>query len=147
METESVPSSDEKLMSALAHILGIIVAFIVWALQKDKSRFVRFQTLQAMAFDAVVMVASMFTFFCLFAVLFIGMFGSMFSMMNNPASIEDVGVFFLFPSMMPLFVFACVFPFSFAVLVVRLIAAASVLNGRDFRYPILGRKVEEFLKG
>ena len=149
MESESVstaPSSDEKLLSAVAHLLGMLVALIVWILQKDKSRFVRFQSLQAVAFGAVVMVASLFISFCTVAVVFVGLFGLMFSALSDPSSVENFKYFFLFPFMMPFGIFACAFPFSFAILLVRLIAAVSVLSGRDFRYPLLGRKVEEFLK-
>jgi uncharacterized membrane protein len=150
MESEvvsSAPTSDEKLMSALAYFLGAIVALIIWAIQKGKSRFVRFHALQALAFDTVVMVASFFISFCLMTAIFTSMFGLMFNAVSDPASFEQAPYFFLFPAMMPFGVFACVFPFSIVILVIRLFAAGSVLSGRDFRYPILGKKVEQFLKG
>ena len=50
------PTSDEKMMGALAHVFGPLAAIIVWAIQKEKSRFVKFQALQALAFDMIVAV-------------------------------------------------------------------------------------------
>ena len=38
-------SSDDRIMAALAHFLGLFGALIIWATQKDKSRFVKFQAL------------------------------------------------------------------------------------------------------
>jgi uncharacterized Tic20 family protein len=146
MQPESVPTSDEKMMGALAHLLGLVVALVVWAVQKEKSRFVRFQAIQAMAFDGVIMVVSTVSFFCLFTLMSLGMVGSLISTINDPASINDFPMLFLFPTIMPFLIFTCIFPLSFVMLIVRLIAAISVLNGRDFRYPLIGKWTEKFLK-
>ena len=146
MQPESVPTSDEKMMGALAHLLGLVVALVVWAVQKEKSRFVRFQAIQAMAFDGALMVVSTVSFFCLFTLMSLGMVGSLISTINDPASINDFPVLFLFPTIMPFLIFTCIFPLSFVMLIVRLIAAISVLNGRDFRYPLIGKWTEKFLK-
>ena len=47
----STPGSDERLMAALAWLLGPLVAFLVWLLQREQSRFAAFQALQALLFD------------------------------------------------------------------------------------------------
>jgi hypothetical protein len=39
----------------------------------------------------------------------------------------------------------CIFPFSLAILVARIVAVVSVLSGKNFHYPILGTQVEKFL--
>jgi len=41
--------------------------------------------------------------------------------------------------------FTCIFPFSIAYLVARVVAMMSVLSGNNFHYPFLGTKVEKFL--
>lgn len=48
MEAAASPetSSDERLMAAVSHLFGLLVAIIVWATQKEKSIFVRFQAVQ-----------------------------------------------------------------------------------------------------
>jgi uncharacterized Tic20 family protein len=139
-------SSDEKLMGALAQVFGPLAAIIVWAIQKDKSRFVKFQALQALAFDVIVAVIMGAFFFCIFGVVFLGMSGSMFAVMNNPSSVNEVTPFFFLPFMFPFMIFGCIFPFSFALMVVRIIAAISILNGRNYHYPVIGKWLDNFLE-
>lgn len=146
MESNAPRTSDERLMAAVSHLLGMVVALTVWATQRERSRFVRFQSIQALAFDGALMLVSTVIFFCLFAVMMLGMLGSMAAAFNDPTSMDSIGVMFLFPSLTPFLVFACAFPLSFTVLVVRMYAAFSILNGRDFRYPIIGKWTESFLE-
>lgn len=143
--TNVSPTSDERMMGALAHFFGVIGALIIWAIQKDKSRFVRFQAAQALAFHFTVMLLMGVIFFCFFGVMFIGMFGTIFATANSTTSPGDFSRFMAFPMMLPFLMFTCIFPFSFALLIVRIVAALSVLNGNNFRYPFLGVKVERFL--
>lgn len=139
------PNSDERMMGALAHFFGIIGAVIIWAIQKDKSRFVRFQAAQALAFDFVTTLLMFIIFFCSFGVMFLGMFGTIFAAASSSPSSESVSPFMMFPFMFPWLMFACIFPFSITLFVARIIATISVLNGNNFRYPWLGAKVENFL--
>jgi uncharacterized Tic20 family protein len=143
-ETSLSPTSDERMMGALAHFFGAIAALIVWVTQKDKSRFVRFQAAQAMAFDFAVMLLMGVVFFCLFGAMFIGMFGTMAVALNSTAP-ENVIPFPIFPFMLPSLMFTCVLPFSLAFLIARVVAVVSVLSGNNFHYPFLGAKVEGFL--
>ncbi|RPI95917.1 MAG: DUF4870 domain-containing protein [Chloroflexi bacterium] len=144
-ETSLSPTSDERMMGALAHFFGVIAALIVWVTQKDKSRFVRFQAAQAMAFDFAVMLLMGVVFFCLFGAMFVGMFGTMAVTLNSSTSPENVSPFLMFPFMFPSLMFSCILPFSLAFLIARIVAAASVLSGNNFHYPFLGAKVEGFL--
>lgn len=139
------PTSDERMMGALAHFFGVIGALIIWAIQKDKSRFVRFQATQALAFDFIVMLLMGGLFFCLLGVMFIGMFGTIFATLNSTTSPEDFSRFMVFPMLLPSLMFTCIFPFSFTLLIARIVATVSVLSGNNFHYPFLGAKVEKFL--
>ena len=140
------PSSDEKLMGALAHLFGPLVALIVWSTQKDKSRFVKFQALQALAFDVILIAVMGVVLFCAFGVMFAGIFGSMFVTLGNASSPDAVPPFFILPFMFPMLMSACILPFSLLILTARLIASISVLNGRNYQYPLLGKWLENFLK-
>jgi uncharacterized Tic20 family protein len=144
-ETNITSNSDERMLAALSHFLGLIVALIIWATQKDKSRFVRFQAVQALAFDLAVMLLMGILFFCLFGTMFIGMFGMMFTAVNNSTSPQNFSPFVMFPFMFPSLMFTCILPFSFAFLIAKIMAAVSVLNGNNFHYPFLGNQVEKFL--
>ena len=70
--TTPVTTSDERVMAALAHFFGLIAALIVWVLNKDKSRFVRFQALQALALDGLWMVLSLGLTTCLMMGILLG---------------------------------------------------------------------------
>lgn len=143
--SELPPTSEEKLMGALAHFFGMLAALIVWALQKDKSRFVKFQALQALLFDFTVATLFGILFGCLFLLAMLGMSGSMFFFMSKASSSSDIVPLFFLPFLFQSTVFACIFPISLILTVIRLVAALSVLNGREFRYPVLGRWLENFL--
>ncbi len=144
-QTELSPTSDERMLAALAHFFGIIGALVIWVMQKDKSRFVRFQAAQALAFDILVTLAMMGLSFCLVGMMFIGIFGTIFASANSSASPENFSRFLVFPFLFPTLIFTCIFPFSLALWVARIAAAVSVLSGNHFRYPLLGARVEKFL--
>lgn len=139
------PTSDEQMMAALAHFLGLIGSLIIFVIQKDKSRFVRFQAAQALAFDLITMLFFFVLFFCMFGVVFLGMFGTIFAGLNNPAQSENASWFVILPTLLPVGMFICIFPFSLALFVTRIVATISVLSGNNFHYPWLGTRVEDFL--
>lgn len=138
-------TSDEKLMGGVAHIFGPLVTIMVWATQKDKSRFVKFQALQALAFDLCIVIIGGHVFFCLFGFIFLGMFWTMFTTLDNASSSNEFMSLFALPFMFPFVTFACVAPVSIGILVVRLIAGISVLNGRNYKYPVVGKWLENFI--
>lgn len=145
--SETPYTSDEKLMSAVAHFFGPLVAIIVWITQKEKSRFVKFQALQALAFDMMLFLVTGVSSLCIFGAMFLGISASMLGAFNTSSAPEDIVLlFFMAPFMFPFLTFACILPFSLLITVVRLIASISILNGRDYRYPFVGKWVENFLR-
>jgi len=73
MEQESLATKatqDERIMAALAHasailpFWGLIGAIVIWATQKEKSRFVGFQALQVIAYQIVLILFSFLGFGC-----------------------------------------------------------------------------------
>ncbi len=146
-DTTVSPTSDEKMMAAIAHLFGPLGAIIVWAIQREKSRFVKFQSLQALAFDGIAMITMAVFFFCFFIIAFLGMSGFMVSAMNDPSSQKNFGIVFGAPFIFQFAIIACIFPISFLLLCVRFIAVISVLNGKAYHYPVLGAWIEKFLEG
>src|SRR5690349_19436944 len=63
----------------------------------------------------------------------------------NSSSPEDAANMFILPMIMPFMMFGCIMPMSFLSLIPRLVASVSLLNGRDFRYPVIGKWLENFL--
>ncbi len=138
-------TSDERVMAALSHFFGIIAALIVWATQKEKSHFLRFQALQAMAFDMVFIVLYVLLMFCAVGVVFVTiMAGAWFTTQSTSADN-------LFPALelgllAPWGMFACIMPLVLVAMLVRIVAAVSVATGHDFRYPLIGARVDAFLR-
>lgn len=143
-QKQSPFSSDERMLAALAHLFGIVVALIVWVTQKDKSPFVKFQAIQAIGFDLVWMVIGMLASFCYVGVMFAGMFLMIFGTASAPESFDPALV--VLPAMFPLAIFCLIMPIGLLNLGLRLFAAISVFQGKDYRYPFIGKQVEKFLQ-
>lgn len=142
---DPLKTSDERLMAALAHLFGPVIAFFIWATQREKSEFVKFQSLQALAFDITLTITSGVLFFCLFGLVSAGMVGWMYPSMGNTPTQDTFMPIFMYPAIFPLIMVSCIFPFSLLITGVRFIAFISILNGRNYKYPIIGRYVENFL--
>lgn len=71
INNESMPTSDERTMALLSHLSlilgGILLPLIIWATQKDKSKFVRFHSLQSIFFH--LSIAAVIIFFVFFFVI------------------------------------------------------------------------------
>ena len=121
-------TSDERVMAALAHFFGLIAALIVYVVNKDKSRFVRFQALQALALDGLWMVLGFGLTMCLTMGMLVGIALGFAAVVNDPQSSEAVAPI-LFGAMMPWLMFACIMPFS----LVYFIALADRVHIRGLR--------------
>jgi uncharacterized Tic20 family protein len=56
------PTQDDRIMAALSHItvilpfFGVVAPIIIWVTQKEKSQYVAFQALQALAYQLSLIV-------------------------------------------------------------------------------------------
>jgi uncharacterized Tic20 family protein len=149
IEQPQLPTSDERLIAALSHFLGFIIALIVWATQKDKSRFVRFQAIQAMAFDFIVSVITFIFVGCLmvlvFGLLALGVGNiAVLSNQSNP-SVEPFRILISLMAALPFLIPCIIIPLVVIIFVARLIATIQTFQGKDFHYPWLGAWVERSL--
>jgi uncharacterized Tic20 family protein len=136
-------SSDEKIMAALVHgsvflmFLGPIVPVIVWASQRQKSRYVSFHALQAMGYQALIfwlwIVVMILVVIC--SVLLIPLSGALMRDAQDPV----VPFLFQIPIMLGIF---GVMGLTF---ITGIVGAVFCLVGRDFRYPFLGKWLEQYL--
>jgi len=141
--SEPQRTQDERIMSALSHgsiVLfgtGVIAAIVIWVTQKEKSAYIAFQALQATVYQLIGLVVVMLGWCCWTALYFL-------SMIPLIAAADSGGdppaVFWL--SLMLMFV-----PLAVMGLWVLggLWGAVRTLQGRDFRYLILGDQVERWL--
>lgn len=148
-QNPSIPASDDRLLAGLSHLLGFIVALIVWATQKDRSSYVRFQAVQAMAFDFVATSMAILLAGCVFlasfAIIFLGTGGMAVASDQGSISPDASGPLFALMFSLPFFLPCLIILILGAILVARLVAAIQTMQGKDFRYPVLGRWVEKYL--
>jgi uncharacterized Tic20 family protein len=140
----SKPNQDERIMAALAHGstilfgMGFIAAVAIWASQKEKSRYVAFQALQALVYQFAGIVVAMLSWCCWLALYFLS-FVPLMAAAEQGAS--DPPLYFL-ASMLLMFV-----PMALMGLWMLggLWGAVRMLQGRDFYYLVLGQQLERWL--
>ncbi|MBI5877532.1 MAG: DUF4870 domain-containing protein [Chloroflexi bacterium] len=151
LTTPAEPSQDDRIMAALAHatalvpMMGLIVPIVIWATQKDRSPYLRFQAIQATAYQIAIVVlsfAGMFCYFCSF-------FGTFALTMGGVALFGDKG-----GELPPVVGFGMLAPFivlliyigsQVAMVAYGILGGVLTLTGHDFRYVWLGRRVEAYL--
>ena len=147
-------TQDEHIMAALAHasvilpFWGLIGALVIWATQRDKSRFVAFQALQAVTYQLVLVVCGllgfgcyMCSFFGIFLVVPVGIFASE----NAAASDTIAGWLAAITGLFPFCIMGIFTLLGLAYVIYGLYGAVRALQGHDFRYVIIGRRLEQYL--
>lgn len=131
-------SKEEKLMALLSHLsifipnIGILAPIVIWVTNKEKSDFVRFNTLQAIFFQLIFFVLMMLFIF----VGIILMLASIpwFDLSSN----AEPGIV-LFLSMVFMFMF---FPLWIIFGIYAVVASIKSYKGKMFKYAIIGRIIE-----
>jgi uncharacterized Tic20 family protein len=143
---ETKPSTEERVMAAIAHCLVIVVyglgavgAVVIWLLQKEKSKYVAFQALQAAVYQLVGLLVQLIGWSCwgcLYGLSFIPMIANAEKYKEAPPPI----FFFISLGLM-------VLPLGLMGLwmLYGLWGALRAFQGRDFRYIVLGRMLERYL--
>ncbi len=120
-------SPDERFWSGLAHLgyllggMGLLIAFVIYFVQRERSYFVANHARQAIGFQLAVMVSRW-----LLAILGLGSFGLL-----RP----------VFPGRFGLALIA--FAFYVALAVLAVVAAVNAFRGRHYRYPLIGDWIPE----
>jgi uncharacterized Tic20 family protein len=161
MEKQSAgdrPPQDERILAALAHasvilpLWGLIGALIIWATQREKSRLVRFQALQGAAYQLTLVLCGFLCLAC-YMCSFLGTF--LVPIAATPlgllaaeggSEINIVGLLLPMLSMFVPFVVVGVLALvALAFVLYGLYGAVQVLQGHDFRYVIIGPRLERYL--
>lgn len=144
------PSQDERVMAALAQIsvlvpfLGVIAPIVIWVTQKDKSRYVAFQSLQAVAFQLTMILAwfvGMGCYMCSFFSVFL-----VIPFASSMEASQSLSPLFGIPFFIPFLIFGLMFLGGFLFILYGIVAAVMTFQGKPFRYAIIGRRVERFLQ-
>ncbi len=136
-------SRDEKLMAAVAHGLvvatgvGAIGAAAIWILNREKNQYAAFQAAQAVIFQVLGVLLTVGCWVC----WSVGYFASLVPLMAAPNAYPEPPWFFWAGLL------SMVIPFAFMGLLwlYGLWGAVRSLQGKPFRYLLLGPWVEHFL--
>lgn len=143
------PSQDERIMAALAHastlipFMGVIAPIVIWATQKDKSKYVAFQAFQAIVYQATIILAGFIGMGCYMFSLFGSFITTLFLGLSDSNS---AGPLFFLGLTIPFFVLGMYLVGQFIFYVYAVIGAIMALQGKPFRYVIIGRWVERVMQ-
>ncbi|NQT67699.1 MAG: DUF4870 domain-containing protein [Actinobacteria bacterium] len=132
-------TSEEKLMSLLSHLsilipnIGVIAPMVIWITQKDKSKFVRFNAIQAIFYQLLFFVLIMLSIF----IGLILMFVSLPAITENPDAAPGA-LFWVSMGIMNLY-----FPLWIIFSIYAVVAAVKSFKGKIFRYLIIGKIIEK----
>jgi len=136
-------TQDDNLMAALAHLAvilpfwGIVAAIVIWATQKDKSKFVGAHAVQAIGWQ-VLMIVLWFAGMVVYVSSFVLMIGSMAITGGARSDAAPAAILIPFGVMGLLGLVALV------VVIVGLVAAYHAFQGRPYWYPFIGRHLDRF---
>jgi uncharacterized Tic20 family protein len=142
--TSNGTTSDERLMAAIAHgsvilsFFGPIVPALVWTFQRRKSPYVAFHALQAIGYQMLTFWVGMAAYllfvlvFMLVAIPLMGLAASNSDFEVPPFILQGSMMFFMFGFMGIYMLFG-------------IVGAVLCLLGKDFKYPVLGKRLEKYL--
>ena len=152
MNTPSLSQQDERIMAALAHIsallpmIGLIGPITIWVTQREKSRYVAFQALQAIAFQLAFILIWFAGFACYAGSFFLMFFGSFIlgGVLQGVDASPAVGGVFGGMFLLPVTIIIFMMVFFFSMIIYGIVAAVLTFQGKDFRYLLVGKWVERY---
>ena len=142
-------NNEEKMLAMLCHfsifIGGIILPIIMWAIQKDKSKFVTFHALQAIFFHIAYFVAIMLLVMIMVFAIFVplGMMGG-FTGLENPQA--GAGISIIMIIIMIVF-YALLIAMIFGAIGYAIYVGIKTYQGELKMYPYIGPKVYKKVYG
>ncbi len=136
-------TQDERTIAALAHVsvllplMGVIAPIVIWVTQKERSRFVAFQALQAIAWQLLMILIWFGGMACYMGSFFVSFFGTVALQSSSPNG-PPLAFFLPFALMILLFAAMGIF------VIYGIVAAVLTFQGKDFRYLLVGRWVERY---
>src|SRR5512139_2065695 len=120
------PTQDERVMAALSHasallpMMGVIAPIVIWVTQKEKSKYVAFQSLQALAYQ-LCMIAAWFVGMGCYMLSFFGTFITV--PFTSPADGQSANPLLGLAFIIPFLVFGAIFVGGFLFVIYGIIGA------------------------
>lgn len=137
MVEKEIPSQDDRVVGTLSHaavllpMWGIVVPALIWVTQREKSEYIRQQSMQALVWQ-ILQIVLFFVAYIPFILLIVS---DVFF-----TTTEQLESFFLqFCSI------GLIFLITIGPIIVGIYAAVRNLQGHDFTYPLIGQRVRAYL--
>jgi uncharacterized Tic20 family protein len=137
------PTQDERTYAAISHAgaltIPLVVPLIFWWLERKKSAYVRFQALQALVYQVVMLILCVGILASLLAWVLAPYYGLA---SPNQATVSDTTAWVIV-----LAVFWLSLALTAILLLMLLYATAATMRayrGEDFRYPLIGKWLKKF---
>ena len=137
-------SQETRLLAALSHgsvffsYIGVLVPILIYLTQKNKSSYIRFQSLQALVWQFVSLAFNMLASACMVGAIFIPVFLAASSQNERLFDLSGGGIFIAVIVSVFLMVFG-----NLAFIVYGIIGAVQTYQGKDFRYAVIGKSIEK----
>ena len=141
---ENGPSRDERTMAGLAHAsvavfgMGIIASVVLWANEKERSRYVAYQALQATVYHIIGFCIFMVSMGCWLLLYFASFIPLMFSATQGSDEVPLVFILAMLLMVVPLI-------FMGLRIAGGLWGAVRAFQGREFGYPAISDWVERWM--
>ena len=144
--TNTTPATEDRVWTVLAHLsalsfgMGILLPVVGWSDQRRKSNYASFQCLQALGYQSVGFTVWVLTFLVLIIVASIVVLttvGSPEEANQTPSAPLNAGIIILF---------VILFGFFALYFVLPILAAIACALGKDFRYPLMGKRLAQYLE-
>lgn len=141
------PSTEERVWAVLAHLsalafgMGLLLPIIGWSEQRRKSKFVAYHCLQALGYQSLgytVWLLGYLLFIVIIIILMMVVFAVIGPSNEDAIVTSIIGI--------DVFLFIFIFASLGIYLLLPVIAAVTCGMGRDFRYPITGRRLANYLE-
>ena len=132
------PNQDERVMAALSHasallpMMGVIAPIIIWVTQREKSKYVAFQSLQALAYQLSMIVAYFVGMGC-YMLFFFGMFITL-PFASSSGSSHNIDPIFGLGFLIPFLIMGVVFIGGFIFVIYGVFGAIKAFQGKPFKY-------------
>lgn len=144
--TLSEPTSDERLLAMLSHLSiflgGIILPIILWATQKEKSKFVRFHSLQAIFYHLAFAVIIILFVFLMVLILLVSGIG--FAGFANSGNGGEMPVFMIITMVV---LYGGIFLIAFSGIGYAIYLAVKSYQGKLIKIPVIGNYVYKKVYG
>lgn len=138
------PSSEEKILALFSHLSifmgGIVLPIIFWAINRDKSRFVRYHAMQAVFFHIafIVLIIALIIIMVVFSIGMGIISAGTFAAGKNGSAFIFVALFAFY---------ALFFLAMFLFIGYGIYVGVKSYKGELTRYPVIGRYVYEKVYG